>query len=190
MTDLDAIRAAVNEVKSAPHAVLHCVSSYPAPYEQVNLRAMALLERELGCPIGYSDHTLGVEACIAAVALGARIIEKHFTLSKTFSEFRDHQLSSDPPEMTRLVEQIRHVEQLLGEPKKARQACEAPIEPIARRSIVAARDLAPGKKLSDEDLLCVRPGDGLRASQVDALVGRTLKRAVSSGEALALADLE
>jgi N,N'-diacetyllegionaminate synthase len=100
-------------------AILHCVTSYPAPLEQTNLAAIPLMARELGCAIGYSDHTLGITACIAAAALGARIIEKHFTLDKAFSDFRDHQLSADPTDMRRLVEAVAEVPVLVGAAEKA-----------------------------------------------------------------------
>src|SRR5437870_3741850 len=102
-------------------AVLHCVSSYPAPTAEVNLAAIPFLAHELKCPVGYSDHTIGAEACMIAVALGAQIIEKHFTLDKQYSDFRDHQLSADPPEMKQLVQQIARVCTMLGKPQKTVQ---------------------------------------------------------------------
>jgi sialic acid synthase SpsE len=99
-------------------AILHCVSSYPVPPEQANVAAVKFLAEHLDCTMGYSDHTLGIEACLIAVALGAQIIEKHFTLDKQYSSFRDHQLSADPAELALLVQKIAQTRLLLGLPGK------------------------------------------------------------------------
>jgi sialic acid synthase SpsE len=171
-------------------AVLHCVTSYPAPFDQVNLAAVSLLAERLGCTVGYSDHTIGTEACLAAVALGARIIEKHFTLDKKFSDFRDHQISADPDEMKQLVRQVKLVRQLLGKPEKALQESEAAIEALVRRSIVAAADLPAGHKLRREDLTWIRPGGGLPPGKESLVKDRKLKRALSFGEQIRLVDVE
>src|SRR5207244_6909442 len=141
-------------------AILHCVSSYPVPPDQANLAAIPFLASQLGCTVGYSDHTTGVEACLIAVALGAQIIEKHFTLDKHYSDFRDHQLSADPPEMKRLVDGIAHVTLLLGRPEKRIQPSEVATAQAARRSIAAAADLPAGHRLRLEDLLWIRPAAG------------------------------
>ncbi|HXN33598.1 MAG TPA: N-acetylneuraminate synthase family protein, partial [Polyangiaceae bacterium] len=153
-------------------AFLHCVSAYPAPPEQVNLAAIPLLRERLGCTIGYSDHTLGVEAALASVALGARIIEKHFTLDKHFSDFRDHQLSADPDEMARIVKHIRAVERLVGKPEKRVQPAEEAVVSVARRSIAAAADLPRGHRLAIGDLTWLRPRNGLRPGDEEQIVGR------------------
>ena len=102
-------------------AVLHCVSSYPAAPESVNLATIGFLQERLGCTVGYSDHTIGIEVCELAVAAGARVVEKHFTLDKQASDFRDHQLSADPDDLRQLVERIRRVEEIVGSPGKAVQ---------------------------------------------------------------------
>lgn len=171
-------------------AILHCVTSYPTPPAEVHLAAMDLLAQTLGCTIGYSDHTLGTEACIAAVAAGARIIEKHFTLDKAFSDFRDHQLSSDPTELRELVAAIRRTEVLRGRRAKVMQPSEAVHADAVRRSIVAAADLPAGHRIVATDLTWLRPGTGLRPGNEARLVGRTLKRSVTFGEPIAVLDVD
>lgn len=169
-------------------AVLHCVASYPVPPEEANLGAIADL-RALGLTTGYSDHTLGIEAAVLSVALGARIVEKHFTLDKAHSDFRDHRLSADPDELTRLVRRVRRAEVLLGPGVKRPMACEAGCAVEARRSAAAGRDLAAGTVLADGDIDWLRPGGGIGPSAVDGLVGRRLTRPLARGEAIGPADL-
>ena len=171
-------------------AVLHCVSSYPVPDDEANLRAIPLLARELGCTVGYSDHTLGIAASLAAVALGARIIEKHFTLDKQRSDFRDHQLSADPREMTELVQQTRRIAAMLGAGEKVAQPSEAAAEQLSRRSIVASAAFPRGHKLGPQDFTWIRPGTGLAPGEEHRLVGRQLKRDVAFGEPILVADVE
>lgn len=171
-------------------AVLHCVSCYPAPPHQLGLAAIPVLARALQCIVGYSDHTLGINACLAAVAAGARIVEKHFTLDKQFSDFRDHQLSADPQEMARLVEGVAEVSAMLGTPEKALQPCEQEMAPAIRRSIVAAAPLAAGHRITADDLMWVRPGTGLRPGSESDVVGRVLARDLATGEMVLPADLK
>lgn len=171
-------------------AILHCVSSYPAPPAEINLAVLPRLAAELGCTIGYSDHTDGIEASVLAVALGARIIEKHFTLDKHYSDFRDHQLSADPAEMKRLVAEIARAETLLGRPEKRLQPCEEAVAKVARRSIAAVRDLPAGHVITREDLMWIRPAGGLKPGQEATLVGRRLRRAVQAADQLLRADVE
>jgi len=171
-------------------AVLHCVSAYPAAPAQVNLRAIPFLAARLDCPVGYSDHTVGIEAAVLAAALGAAIVEKHFTLDHAFSDFRDHQLSADPAEMRQLVERVRGAAVLLGRAAKEIQPDEqAMLQPI-RRSIVAGRDLPAGHRLAREDLLWIRPAGGLPPGEEARLVGRALRRAVAFQEQLRPEDVE
>jgi N,N'-diacetyllegionaminate synthase len=171
-------------------AVLHCVSSYPVPSDQANLAAIPFLARELGCTIGYSDHTVGLEACLIAVALGAQIVEKHFTLDKHYSDFRDHQLSADPAEMKQLVEQTARVRATMGKPEKKIQPIEADGVPLIRRSIVAAADLPQGHQLNSQDITWTRPVRGLRPGDEGQIIGRALKAPVSFGEPILISDLE
>lgn len=171
-------------------AILHCISSYPVPPEQANVSAVKVLAERCGCCVGYSDHTIGIEAAMLSVALGARVIEKHFTLDKHYSDFRDHQLSADPPEMRRLVEKVRLASTLLGTGVKAVQPCEAAGLQATRRSIVAGRDLPVGHRIVPEDLTWIRPGGGLEPGREGELVGRRLKRPVPFGEQIHPADVE
>ncbi|GIX47106.1 MAG: hypothetical protein KatS3mg131_1317 [Candidatus Tectimicrobiota bacterium] len=172
-------------------AVLHCVSSYPVPPAQANLRAIATLAARLRPPlvVGYSDHTLGLDAALLAVALGARLIEKHFTLDKQFSDFRDHHLAADPPEMRELVKRLRQAEALLGTGEKTVQPAEAAMVGAIRRSIVAAADLPPGHRLTWADLSWTRPAGGLPPGEERRLLGKVLRRPVRQGEPLRETDV-
>ena len=170
-------------------AILHCVSSYPAPDEQVNLAVLPVLARELGCTIGYSDHTIGIEACLAAVAAGARIIEKHFTLHKDYSSFRDHQLSADPNDMRALVHGIRRIETFLRKPEKKLQPSEEKGVELIRRSIAARADLPRGHHLALGDLMWIRPATGLPPGAEDHVIGKALARDVSFGEQIRPEDV-
>jgi sialic acid synthase SpsE len=171
-------------------ALLHCVSSYPTPPEQANLRSVPFLAERFGCTAGYSDHTLGTDAAVLAVAAGARIIEKHFTLDKHQSDFRDHQLSADPAEMASLIQRIRAAESLLGAYDKSIQPCEAASQTAIRRSIVASRDLTSGTRIAAADLKWIRPGDGMRPGAEGKLIGRTLNRDLREDDALSQSDVE
>jgi sialic acid synthase SpsE len=194
LADLAHLRRVAEHVRDAGAgdrlAFLHCVCAYPAPAAEVNLRAIPMLATELGVPIGWSDHTLGFEASLAATALGARIIEKHFTLDKNFSAFRDHQLSADPAEMKLIVDGVRKIEQLLGTPEKRVQPCEEPNAKPARRSIAAARDLAKGHTLGAGDLIWVRPAIGLPPGEERRVLARSLVRDVAAGDAITEKDVD
>lgn len=163
-------------------ALLHCVASYPAPVEEANLLAMRCLIDEFKCDVGYSDHTLGIEAAMLAVAVGARIVEKHFTLDKNHSDFRDHQLSADPMDMAVLVRRIRAIEVLLGREQMVRQRCEEGSAKSLRRSIVASHDLRPGTRLSWRDITWLRPAGGLPPGREAILLGRMLKVPLKAGQ--------
>ena len=165
-------------------AVLHCVTSSPVPPVEANLGAIRTLGKELGCVVGYSDHTLGIDAAALSIAVGARIVEKHFTMDKNLSEFRDHQLSADPQEMKILVERIRTIEELLGTGRKVPQKSEKKIESMVRRSIVAGRDLRAGEIVKNEDITWVRPAGGVPPGREELLLGKTLTQAVGKGEML------
>lgn len=170
-------------------AVLHCVSNYPVEPKDANLSAIRVLRERLRCEIGYSDHTLGIDACLAAVALGARIVEKHFTLDTNYSDFRDHHMAADPCELTQLVDRIRTVSLMLGTGEKKVGLSELGMEPLIRRSIVAAKNLPDGHLLSRDDLTWLRPGNGLPPGQEEQLVGHVLKRPVTMGQTIQLADV-
>lgn len=164
-------------------AFLHCVASYPVPDEQANLGAIATLKaRYPDIAIGYSDHTLGIDAAVLAAAAGARLVEKHFTVDKKYSDFRDHQLSAEPSEMKALVEKIRQLEILLGTGDKKPQPCEVDLEIAMRRSISVSRDIHKGTILRLDDLTWVRPGTGLSPGNEDFVIGKMLNRSLQRGE--------
>ncbi len=162
--------------------LLHCNTDYPTPFEDANLLAMKELE-QFGCPVGYSDHTPGIEASVAAVALGATIIEKHFTLDKNM-EGPDHKASLDPEELKALCTAVRRVEQALGTGKKHVTASEARNRPVARKSIVAARPIAKGEVYSAENLIVKRPGTGISPMRWYDVMGKTAPRDFAEDECI------
>ena len=191
MADLSEAEAGVSWVRASGNhqvAILHCVSTYPAPPESCNLRAMDSLAVATGAVIGWSDHTLGEAITLAAVARGAAIIEKHLTIDRRLPG-PDHAASLEPEEFARLVVNIRAVEAALGDGVKVPAACEADTAAVARKSIVAARDLPAGKVLTAHDLAVKRPGDGLPPRLLPSLLGRKLHRAVRADERLSKGDV-
>ena len=165
--------------------LLHCVSNYPADPADVNLRAMQTMATAFGVPVGYSDHTPGVEVAIAAVALGACVIEKHFTLDCNLPG-PDHRASLEPSELAALVQGIRTVEAALGHGRKEPAVSEANTAAVARRSLVAAQDIPVGTVLSEELIAIKRPGTGLPPAMRSYLVGRTVRVPVAAGTLLTL----
>jgi N,N'-diacetyllegionaminate synthase len=197
MATMDEVRQAVraldgiwgkSEGPTPGLALLHCVSAYPTPSDQANLAMISTLRR-LGHVVGYSDHTLGVEAAILAVALGARIIEKHFTVDRARSTFRDHQLSADPSMMKELVTRVRSAVEMLGSVEKRVLPAEVATREASRRSIVAARDLLEGTTIEIEDLTWLRPSGGLSPGQEGLLLGERLGRSIGRGEPIRPEDL-
>jgi N,N'-diacetyllegionaminate synthase len=184
MSTLGEVEEAVEVLKSGGASqvtLLHCVTEYPAPFGEVNLRAMHTLKIAFGLPVGYSDHTPGIEIAVAATALGAEVIEKHFTLSRSLPG-PDHAASLEPTELQQMVAAIRHVELALGNGIKAPAPCELPNLPVARKSVVAARSLVAGHRLSEGDLAIKRPGDGLAPKFMQVLIGRTLRVSLAEDE--------
>lgn len=175
-TSVDVIAASLNSGLLVDHlALLHCVSLYPASLEEANLKAIQTLQKEFDLTVGYSDHTLGIEASIASLSLGARIIEKHFTLDKTRTTFRDHSLSADPADLRRLADVIHQYDAMLGSGEKNISTAEASMGEVARRSIVAAKDLPAGVILVESDFDCIRPRNGLPPAEIPSLIGKKLK---------------
>lgn len=170
--------------------ILHCVGSYPAPAEDLNLSVIGRLKNDLGCCIGYSDHALGIEAAVCAASAGARIIEKHFTIDKQQSDFRDHKLAADPGELTLMVNRIRQVEMFLGNGEKSIMPSEQVNSVMLRRSISASRDLKEGMVVSAEDITWIRPGDGIRPGRESEVIGRTLLKDIGRGEQFKMEDLK
>jgi N,N'-diacetyllegionaminate synthase len=188
MATLGEVEAAVGAIGGAGVsrlALLHCVSAYPAAPEEVNLRAMHTLALAFGVPAGYSDHTAGLEVAFAAVALGACIIEKHFTLDHTASG-PDHRASLEPAELAQLVRGIRTVEAARGDGRKIPSPHEAATAAVARKSLVTTRDISRGERLGDDDLASKRPGTGLAPALRPQLLGRSARVAIPAGTLLAL----
>lgn len=150
--------------------LLHCNTQYPTPFEDVNLKAMNTLAQEFGTAVGYSDHTRGIEVPIAAVALGATVIEKHFTVDKNM-EGPDHKASLEPHELKAMVEAIRNVELALGSGEKHASTSETPNKSVARKSIVASRHIIKGEVLTEENITVKRPGNGLSPMRWREILG-------------------
>ncbi|HEY3100222.1 MAG TPA: N-acetylneuraminate synthase family protein, partial [Methylomirabilota bacterium] len=192
MSTLEEIAAAVDAIRRAgdpPLALLQCVSAYPAPAEETNLRAMDTLRDRFACPVGLSDHTTGIEVAIAAVARGAAIIEKHFTVDKTLPG-PDHRASLDPAEFAALVRSVRRVEAALGDGDKRPMPSETDTRRVARKSLVAARPIARGEKISREMIAVKRPGTGISPADLERAIGRTAARALAADEVIEWAALE
>ena len=163
--------------------VLHCNTSYPTPMEDVNLKGMLTIRDELEVKVGYSDHTLGIEIPIASVAMGASVIEKHFTLDRGM-EGPDHKASLDPCELKAMVNAIRNIENALGDGVKRPSSSEMKNKSVARKSIVAARDILEGEIFTKEDLAVKRPGTGISPMKWDEIIGTIAQRDFSKDEAI------
>ena len=169
--------------------LLHCNTEYPTPYSDVNLNAMNHLKHEFNIDIGYSDHTLGVEVAISAVALGARIIEKHFTVDKN-SEGPDHLISLNEEELTQMIKSIRNIELSMGSKIKIVTDSERKNIIHVRKSIHTKRKIKSGDILTIKDLIMLRPGDGISPMEVDKVIGKVVKRDLKKGDKLKLIHLE
>lgn len=163
--------------------VLHCTSAYPAPDETLNLKAINSMARDLHMDVGYSDHSLGIEAPLAAVALGARVIEKHLTLDRKLPG-PDHSASLEPEEFTRMVQGIRRVSAMLGDGIKAPLPAELDTARVARRSVVAAADIAEGEVITADKLVCRRPATGIAPRDLHRLIGQCARSAITAGSVL------
>jgi N-acetylneuraminate synthase len=155
--------------------LLHCTSEYPAPFKEVNLRAMETLARAFSLPVGYSDHTPGIAIPIAAAARGATVIEKHFTLDKDLPG-PDHRASLDPGELTAMIQGIRQVEVALGTPHKLPAPSELKNRKVARKSLVAARSIREGERFTEENLTSKRPGNGISPMYYWDWIGKVSER--------------
>lgn len=188
MADLGDIDRALHELRGAcEFAVMQCVSDYPAKLEDQNLLVMPAFAAAFGCPVGFSDHTLGMTAALAARALGMAVLEKHFTLDAK-SEGPDHAASMEPHEFRQLVDTLRSLEQGLGDGIKRPVEAELSTRLVARKSLVFARDLPTGHVLEAADLTAKRPGGRLGAEFVDMVVGQPLRRPVTVDQPVDLAD--
>lgn len=180
MATMGEIEAAIGVLEKAGMlraniTVLHCTTEYPTPMEEVNLRAMLSIKAAFGVEVGYSDHTSGIEVAIAAVAMGASVIEKHFTLDRSLPG-PDHKASLEPEELKAMVAAIRNVEQALGDGVKRPTPSEIANKPVVRKSLVASRKIKAGELFSDENVVSKRPGTGISPMHWDEVIGRTARR--------------
>jgi len=180
MAEMDEIQAAIDALEAAgtPRAiitVLHCTTEYPTPMAEVNLRAMLSIQKAFGVEVGYSDHTRGIEVAIAAVALGASVIEKHFTIDRNLPG-PDHKASLEPEELKAMVASIRNIEIALGDGIKRRTPSESGNRPVARKSLVASRCIIKGEVFSVENITAKRPGTGISPMRWDAVIDRRAPR--------------
>jgi len=169
--------------------LLHCTTEYPAPFEDINLRAMDSLRRTFGLAVGFSDHSPGIAMPIAAAARGACVIEKHFTLDRSLPG-PDHRASLEPDELLAMIDGIRQVEQGLGDGKKRVANSEQKNRDVARKSLVAARPIRTGELFSKDNFTSKRPGDGLAPIHYWALLGRPAQRGYVADEAISAQELE
>lgn len=191
MSTLGEVEKAVNvllESGARDISLMHCTTDYPTDVEEVNLKAMVTLRDAFHLPVGYSDHTLEFEAAVAAVAMGAVVIEKHITIDRKM-DGPDHKASMPPKEFGEYVRHIRNAEKLLGDGKKRPTAKEKDIMNQVRRSILSARDLEAGTILTEEMLCIKRPGIGIEPEFLPILLGRQLKRAVEKEEPITWQDV-
>ena len=176
--------------KKGQLSILHCVSAYPVEPSYANLKAIQNLATSLDCTIGYSDHTVGIDAAVASVYLGARIIEKHFTLDHNYSDFRDHQLSADPEEMNHLVQSVRDAEKMLGDGRKVLQPPEQEAVNMIRRSIVSKKDLLKDHQITPGDLTWIRLQGGLDPGNENLLIGKKLNKDIKAFDLINKNDVE
>ncbi len=190
MAVLDEIRPIVDlyHRSGVPLLLLHCVSAYPAPEQELNLRSISFLNKEFDLPVGFSDHTAGFTAACLAVAAGAVLIERHLTLSRELPG-PDHRASLEPEQFAEFVQRIRDTESILGEEGAFVAACEHEVRGKVRKSIVLRRPILPGHLLAREDLAFRRPGTGISPMEVTRVVGRSVTRDFPSGHLLRWEDL-
>lgn len=181
MANMDEVKAAINALiqagtKKENLTILHCNTEYPTPFQDVNLKAMLTIENELNVPIGYSDHTLGIEVPIAAVAMGAKVIEKHFTLDRNM-EGPDHKASLEPSELKAMIASIRNIEMALsGTGEKLTSNSEEKNKEIVRKSIVASNEIEIGDVFTENNITVKRPATGISPMQWDYVIGQVAKK--------------
>jgi sialic acid synthase SpsE len=170
-------------------ALLHCVTSYPTPDHMLNLRAMDVLTEIAAVPVGWSDHTPDSLAVLAAVARGARLVEKHITILRDVPNAQDWKVSAGHQDFPAMVASIRRIENMLGRATKEPAECEREAEIWATKSLVAARDLQPGDRLTTADVVAKRPGDGLRPDRLPEIEGRVLRVGVAADDPIGADDV-
>ncbi|MFX1369448.1 MAG: N-acetylneuraminate synthase [Promethearchaeota archaeon] len=192
MSTIDEIAEAVNSIKQAQNTdiiLLHCVTSYPANIEDANLRAINTLKETFSLPVGYSDHTLGLEASIAAVALGACVIEKHFTISKDLIG-PDHKASLEPTELQELVKNVRNLEKALGDGDKKPTSAERAIMGVVRKSLVAKVPIPKGTVIRDDMISIKRPGHGIAPKFLNHVIGKKASVDIKEDTVLSMSMIE
>lgn len=178
MCTMDEVEASLKVLKdngATDITLLHCTTDYPAPLESVNLKAMLTLKEKFGYPVGYSDHTKGIEVSVAAVAMGAEVIEKHFTLDRNMPG-PDHKASLEPNELKELVDAVKNVEKAIGDGNKKPTESELQNRNVARKSIVALKPIKKGELLSEDNLTTKRPGNGISPMRWNEIIGTSAKR--------------
>jgi N,N'-diacetyllegionaminate synthase len=192
MSTLSEVKQAVQTITKTGNrqlTILHCVTEYPTPFDQVNLRAIETLREAFAFPVGFSDHTLGIEAAIAAVGMGATVIEKHITLDRNLPG-PDHKASLEPDEFGLMVHTIRHIEQALDDGVKRPMPCEKKYIDLVRKSVVAERDILKGEKINKENVSIKRPGTGIQPKDLQAVMGRKAKRMIKKHDVLQWKDVQ
>lgn len=185
MATLDEIQETLEVLKNCKVSLLHCTTEYPCPYSDVNLNAMQTMRERFGLEVGYSDHTQGIEVPIAAVAMGATIIEKHFTLDRNM-EGPDHKASLEPNELKQMVDSIRNIERVFGNGIKEPQESEKKNITIARKSIIAKCNIKKGDIFTEDNLTTKRPGNGISPMKWDEIIGKVASRDYKEDELILL----
>lgn len=191
MAVMGEVHEAISAIKSTDNeqlVVLHCTTNYPCPHEDANLSAMKTMHEATGCIIGYSDHTEGILVPVLAVAMGAHVIEKHYTLDRTMAG-PDHKASLEPDELKEMVRQIRQVEKIMGSGVKIPTKAELEIAAVARKSVVAIQDIPIGTTLTEAHLGIKRPGDGIPPSRLADLIGKVNQRPISKDSLIQWEDV-
>jgi len=191
MADLEEIREAVGIISKQRNKeiiILHCTSNYPCPLDEVNLKAMKTLEKEFDCLVGYSDHTLGFKVPIMAVAMGASVLEKHFTLDKNMAG-PDHKASLNPEELKEMIKSVRKTEKILGSGIKKPFESERIIGKLVRKSLVARKDIDKGSIIKENMLEIKRPGTGISSKEIKKVIKRKAKKRIKKGQLINWRDL-
>ena len=183
LVDVEKSLSALRIEGASDITILHCTTNYPCPFNEVNLMAMKTLENAFGLPVGYSDHTVGSEVPIAAVALGARVLEKHFTLDKNMKG-PDHIASTEPDEFKRMVMQIRHLENAMGDGIKRLTVSEKAIKSVVTKRIVARKPIKKGETITEEKICVKRSDEGETADHWDELIGKKAIRDFESNQGI------
>lgn len=192
MCTLEEVRKAIGwieEVGNKDIVLFHCTSNYPAPFESVNMEAMLTIGAEFDYPIGYSDHTKGIEISLMSVAYGATVVEKHFTYDKN-ADGPDHKASLEPDELSCMVEAIRHIEVAKGNGEKKPTQSEMSTREVARKSLVWSRDMSVGDVVKREDLCCKRPGTGIQPEDLEKIVGCKIMKACNEDGLVCWSDVD